>query len=308
MKVTLIHNDSSGRAISLEQIGETLTRHGHELAHVLGEDADVAQHLADEHPEVVLAAGGDGTVAAAARALAGQAVPLAILPLGTANNIARSLGRGTSLDEVVASWAHARQVDMGVAEGPWGRRRFIESVGMGLVPAGIAAMDRWPAQHDLVAHAQVEQAVRAFRDSLPHLEARPCRLALDGVPDDGQYLLVEVMIIRSIGPNLVLAHDADPSDGLFSVVVAGEQDRDALMRYFDRRLAANEAGTDGEDEEATLRLPVRTARQVTLQSEGPLHVDDRLFDVPGGQPVSLLIEPGALRVLGAGAPPEAGKD
>ncbi|MGE0594057.1 MAG: diacylglycerol kinase family protein [Vicinamibacterales bacterium] len=307
MRVTLIHNDSSGRAVSLDQIGETLARHGHELAHVLGEDADVARHLADEHPEVVLAAGGDGTVAAAARALAGQDVPLAILPLGTANNIARSLGRGTSLDEVIASWGHARQVDVGVAEGPWGRRRFIESVGMGLVPAGIAAMDRWPAQHDLVAHAQVEQAVRAFRDSLPRLDARRCHLALDGVNADGPFLLVEVMIIRSIGPNLVLAHDADPSDGLFSVVVAGEQDRDALMQYFDRRLAVNETGGDGGDEEATLRLPVRTARQVRLQCEGPLHVDDRLLDMPDAQPVSLHLEPGALRVLGAGAPSDPGK-
>src|SRR6185369_915874 len=89
--------------------------------------------------ELIVIAGGDGTVQRVATELAWRELPLAILPLGTANNIATSLGIEGPTEALVAGWATARRspLDLGVATGPWGTRRFIESVGGGLVSNGI---------------------------------------------------------------------------------------------------------------------------------------------------------------------------
>ena len=73
--------------------------------------------------------------------MAGRGVPLAILPLGTTNNIARSIGIDGSNSEIIESWENARlPFDIGIASDEWGEHSFLESVGGGLVSAGIAAM------------------------------------------------------------------------------------------------------------------------------------------------------------------------
>ena len=80
-------------------------------------------------------AGGDGTVGKVARRLIGSRTPLAILPMGTANNIANTLGiTGRSLEQLIKGWNTARCInfDAGVAKGPWGSRCFIEGFGTGL--------------------------------------------------------------------------------------------------------------------------------------------------------------------------------
>jgi undecaprenyl-diphosphatase len=66
---------------------------------------------------MVVAAGGDGTVRACAQALAGTQVPLAIVPLGTANLAARALGipPGTGGSLATAFGGHERRIDLAVA-------------------------------------------------------------------------------------------------------------------------------------------------------------------------------------------------
>ena len=77
---------------------------------------------------------------------------------------------------------------------------------------------------------------------------------------DIELLVFEVLNIRSIGPNLELSVDADHSDGVFSVVTAGEEHRDLHLRYLEDRMA----GTDQR-----LRIPTRPARtsHMTLSIE-----------------------------------------
>ena len=82
-------------------------RHGHEVAALATLTQGVAA-LPLDRLDLVAAAGGDGTIAAAARALAGSLVPLGILAMGTANNIAVCLGVPTTLDDAIADWATAR--------------------------------------------------------------------------------------------------------------------------------------------------------------------------------------------------------
>ena len=91
---------------------------------------------------LVFAAGGDGTVRACAEALAGTGVPLAIVPLGTANLIARALGvpawEGRALE--AGFGGRDRPIDLGRADGPGaGGTWFAAMAGIGLDAAVVAA-------------------------------------------------------------------------------------------------------------------------------------------------------------------------
>ena len=90
--------------------------------------------------DLVIVAGGDGTVARVARRLRNRDIPLAILPIGTANNIARALGLNGDIEALISHLRRAKpkRLDIGVARGPWGKRRFLEAVGFGTIAKAIA--------------------------------------------------------------------------------------------------------------------------------------------------------------------------
>jgi diacylglycerol kinase family enzyme len=76
------------------------------------------------------------------------------------------------------------------------------------------------------------------------------------------------MNIASVGPNLRLAPDADPSDGWLDLVLVAENDRRQLRQYLADRIA----GYDAE-----LHLPTHRVKQLSMTAAGAqVHVDDRL--------------------------------
>lgn len=286
MRVALFHNEDAGDGTSLHEISALLERHGHHLVHIVDNEW-AAEQVLEKRADLVVAAGGDGTVAAAARVLAGRTIPLAILPLGTANNIAKSLCCEGPTEALIEGWDHAQPqpLDLGTARGEWGERVFFESVGAGLIPAGIAAAK---TSQDGSATSKPEDAVRIFRDALARLEPRRWTITLDGVATTGEFLLVEVLNMPSIGPNLVLSQEANPCDGFFSVVIATTRDRDLLDEYLVHRI---------EGGEQPLSLPAHRARRVDILGWSDVHVDDQLLRTRSSETVSMTIEPGALEFL-----------
>jgi diacylglycerol kinase family enzyme len=84
--------------------------------------------------DLVVAAGGDGTVRACAEALAGTGIPLAIVPLGTANLVARALG-------VPGQAGRALEVAFGGRDQPIDLGRVTGADGSGMGPDGRAGLD-----------------------------------------------------------------------------------------------------------------------------------------------------------------------
>ena len=269
-------------------IRELIETSGHELVRVFDREAAFGE-LVDQRTELVAAAGGDGTVAAAARLLAGHKIPLAILPLGTANNIAKALLGDATSEQLVWCWntAHRRRIDLGVAHHHRGDHRFVEAVGVGLVPASIISTRFEPLEGEDVT-SSISSALERYLDVLSRLEPRRWTLRLDGEEITADFIAVEVLNTRSVGPNLVLSQDADPYDGYFSVVTAAEEQRDELRRYLQDRI-------DGRD--GSLALPTRRAQHVDIIGRGDTHIDDEVgrSAIPGT--VSIRIEAAAVEVL-----------
>jgi YegS/Rv2252/BmrU family lipid kinase len=84
-----------------------------------------------EQPDVVLVAGGDGTAATVIKGLRDTPVVFGLIPTGSLNNIAQSIGLGDELDEAVdaINQGHVARMDLGEVNG----EVFVESVGFGLL-------------------------------------------------------------------------------------------------------------------------------------------------------------------------------
>lgn len=289
MKVAVFYNGEAGTGAGATELRRAIEHHGHQVVHLVDPAAGV-ERVFDRPADVVVAVGGDGTVASVARAVAGRDVTLAVLPLGTANNIAFSLGCDGPLDALIDHWprAETRHADIGVANGPWGERRFVEAVGGGLVAQSIAAIDAQPLDQSHPPDQRLELAVGGYLNVLSRLGVQPWSLELDDETVDDEYLLVEVLNMKSIGPNFVVSEAADAFDGAFTVALAREDDRKSLLEYWRARMAG---------EPASLHLPTRAASRVVISAGADLHVDDALFAWPDRGGVELRVQRGVLRVL-----------
>src|SRR5437867_7809733 len=135
MRVTLMHNPKAGDTEHGEkQLMTALAKAGHHATYQSTKKSDYKKAL-KKPTDLVLAAGGDGTVGKIGCRLIDSGIPLGVLPLGTANNLARSLGFIASSKEIITGLeaAEQRAFDIGLARGPWGKRYFFESAGGGLL-------------------------------------------------------------------------------------------------------------------------------------------------------------------------------
>lgn len=122
-----------------------LSAGGHQVAVeiVAGKDVEKALGRAAERDDVdvVIAGGGDGTVSTAAGLLAGSAKALAILPAGTMNLFARSLGVPLALGDALAAFASGRVVSVDIARA--NGRPFVHQFSIGLHAKMVHVRERY---------------------------------------------------------------------------------------------------------------------------------------------------------------------
>ncbi|HEX2541914.1 MAG TPA: diacylglycerol kinase family protein [Caldimonas sp.] len=100
------------------------------LAHGGAEIEAALDAAVRQSPDVIVAAGGDGTVSAVGAALAGSAIAMGVLPLGTLNHFAKDFGVPLELEAAVEHVVHGRpvRVDVGEVNG----RVFVNNSSLGL--------------------------------------------------------------------------------------------------------------------------------------------------------------------------------
>lgn len=293
MHVTIIHNPRAGAAgLGKRELVEHMKAAGYRVRYK-SIKKDGWKAAVDDAPGLVLAVGGDGTVAKVARRLAGTLTPLAVIPLGTANNIGRALGVRGDARRIIASLATARRVptDLGAVEGGPRKRPFVEAIGVGLIPSLITESDCRKPKAELTPEEDLRQNVALAMTLLSRAQPIGVRLHADGRDLSGDYLLVQVMNTQSVGPRLVVAPEADMHDGLFDVIALPASCRDAAMQALSAGAAWTEAHVPA--------MRTRAARVELAWSGTPMHIDDDVW--PGdmrrrvaGYAITAAVAPGSL--------------
>ncbi len=186
-----------------------------------------AKEALEKGVDVVIAAGGDGTVRTVAEALRGSGTPIALLPSGTGNLLARNLN--LTLDDIENALDSAfdgddRKIDMGVIElrdgdgdggGKTRQHAYLVMAGVGIDAQMIAATDEdLKAKHGWLAY------VKAIGKVLRDKNQLRVRYELD---DKGRHSVrAHTVLIGNCGSlpaNILLLPEAAVDDGQFDIVV-----------------------------------------------------------------------------------------
>jgi diacylglycerol kinase (ATP) len=141
--LVILNSEARHVAARSDEARKALSDRGFQLSLPRTHDrASVIDAIRSQGPlcDVVVVGGGDGTLNAALQGLVGLDVPLGILPLGTANDLARSLGIGPDLDtacELVATGV-TRPIDVGCVNGVY----FFNEMGIGISPTVSRLLDK----------------------------------------------------------------------------------------------------------------------------------------------------------------------
>jgi len=292
-RMVVIWNPSAGLPTALRQGGSVadlsviLERHGitaeiHEPADEDEARAIVRQAVADG-VEVVVAAGGDGTVHLVAEDLLGTETALGILPLGRVMNVARALGIGREIDVAadVLRDGEIRAIDTGEAIRSDGHVvPFFEAGSVGLNAAIFREVTRVDEGHPSSIPRTLWVALRY----------RPARMVVD--LDDETVTTRALMVAVSNGPYLGLGMTVAPGarldDGRFDVRVFRRFSKWELLRHlasiaFGRRRYAPQVTTHRSSE-------------VRITSSHPLPARADSADLRE-TPVTYRTRAGSLRVL-----------
>lgn len=278
-----------GDAAKISEIVQRLRAHGilAELSlKTSGKAARVlAKEAADAGLDLVIAAGGDGTIEDVALALINHDTDLGILPVGTSNNLARSLGIPLGLEDActLLGMGVTRLIDVGrVTPEAGDSELFLETAGVGLtsiiIPAGQALRKR---RWSKVSH---------FVSKVFDVHGDPLALELasgEMVPVQSQLVTVSNAPLGAI--NVLLAPEARMDDGLLDVTVYEDMSRAELLAYF---LAASHGHPARDPKVRTYRV-----ERVTIRAPQPIAAHADKNALPEARAYTFEAVPKSLRII-----------
>lgn len=287
--------DVSEASARLEQVTRYLLDGGLKvdvaLAKPKKEAIPIARKAVKDGFDVVIAMGGDGTIGAVIRGIAGSKVKLGIIAAGTENDIARSLGIPEDLKKACALIAagHTRKLDLGQISTKK-RKKFYFFM---LTTIGLAATI-YPMISD-VPHGNLSGVKDAILTFFKFKSKPTVFLTLD----DESKIEVETMLVTIAntpitGLKNLVAPDASMEDGLLDIAVYPGFSKAKLLSYFAKTV--HEGSTpDGRIQRYRARkIKVKTSPKLDVSAEGILL---------GKGTARIKVLPGALRVIA----PEPGK-
>ena len=306
VRVKLIANPGAGKASNaadnLKLVIGYLEKNGLKVdvafAKPKEEATPIARRAIKDGYKTVIAMGGDGTIEAVMRGLIGSKGRLGIIPAGTENNIAKSLGIPKDLEEACALIAsdHTLKLDMGQVTTRKGKKFiFFEMATIGLSAAVYPDANK--------AASGKLSSIKATAMTFIHQETRP-RVFL--TLDDESKIEVETMLVMVsntpvFGKNFLVAPGASLQDGLLDISVYPDFSKVELIRYY---AAVMDGGYSGDG-----KVQNYQARKIKVEASPKLEVMADGVTLGKGT-IKIKVRKNALRVItaekspGFGIPPK----
>lgn len=286
MKVLLCHNPNAGnKGHDRDSLEAALKLAGHDVRYASVKDEKFVNAF-DKSVDLIVAAGGDGTLGQVLTQIPDRSVPVAILPLGTANNFARSLGIAGTPQELVEMWDPERTcpVSLGSVTGHWGTSLFLEAYGIGVFPQFL--LDAKKAKKPEGAR-NLQQGRELLQKALKRAKPIEVTMTIDDKKHEREVLGVEICNIAFTGPGLPLAATADVSDGKLDVVIIESDDRKALMEWIETP----------QDDKPPVTNRKASKIEITFR-DAPTRLDDESYEATGGKhSIDLVCEEVPLQVV-----------
>lgn len=297
MKVTLYHNPEAGDG---EPTGVELVAAfkaaGHEVRY-RSTKQDFPGDVADMAAEVVVIAGGDGTLRKVFKQLITEGFfpPILLLSCGTANNLAVGLG-------VLPEWRDAVEVLEAHQVQPFHYSRlkvddaddcYFESAGVGLFADFLHLAESDPQAVDGLAKGAkgFTRDCRAMAEIVAGLAAFEAEISDDTAKHAGAYLAVEAMNAPWIGPHLRFGTEEALDPHRIEVAAIAEEEREAMLAYFRAKAAGKEPEFPGT------RLSLGEALRIRLGAARRYHADDEPKRGEGYREIVLTRADMPLRIL-----------
>jgi diacylglycerol kinase (ATP) len=288
MRACIIANPLSGgghHRHALEQAADILRSQGWQVALRFTDAPGAARRLAQEavlaQDDIVIAAGGDGTVNETIQALASTRTALGVLPLGTVNVWAREIGLPLGAREAALALLNGqrRRIDLGVANG----RYFLLMAGVGFDAEVARAIERHPLKRwGLLAYSLV-----TLQLSINYRGTR-VRLLLDGRQRRTRVLMVIVGNTQLYAGAFHFTAQALCDDGLLDVCIVRGQDYFSRLRVLFNALRRRPRLGSRVIYERCKELRIDGGQRLPIQVDG---------EPTGAIPLECHIAPAALHVI-----------
>lgn len=276
--VKIVHNPKAGTGdFHKKEVTDIVERMGMSYEYISTEEEDWENFLKTK-TDMVFLAGGDGTLCKLAKILlknqvSALSIPIILIPAGTANNIAKTLGIPKRSEPSIKLEGNDINFDCGRVLGLPDHDYFLESFGVGLFPQLMLETKNRDIQKDSPSEEMRLARKLLLKISVTY-KAKQAEVIADGTSFKGSFLLIEIMNIQFIGPNLKLAPNADPSDGYLEVVMLHEEDRDEFVAYLEKSING-----ESENNGADRFLKILRAKKIKVVWGGKTaHVDDRVIE------------------------------
>lgn len=244
--------------------------------------SDIVEEALEWGASVVATYGGDGTVSLTAEALSGSSVPLAILPGGTANIMARELGIPADLTDaarLIIGQNRTRKVDMG----RFGDKSFLLRLGIGYEAEMVRGADK-ELKERFGSLAYFISALKATQET----QLAEYEITIDG--ETLQESAISCLIANSMNlglPNLELSRKIQIDDGLLDVILIRKVDLSFVAEVAESM--RGEGSVDGSLahwQGGRIEVTALPSRRIEADGENA-----------GWTPVQVQVQPGALQVI-----------